>query len=112
LLFSSLDISMYTISLAGSNSENLEERANTWVTAPAAAPATAMAPASSPPRLSPWLAASDRPKKPAPASSMMAGVAEAAAIQPRSAGGETAGGGQDGRTAGREQAQQAQQGRL
>lgn len=33
-----------------------------------------------------WLAARDRPKKPAPVSSMIAGVAEAAALHPRSVG--------------------------
>lgn len=57
----------------------------TCVTAPAATPATAIAAGSIPITEMPWLAARLRPKKPAPASSMMAGVAEAAAIQPRSA---------------------------
>ena len=53
--------------------------------APAATPATAMAAGSMPSTLMPWLAASDMPKKPAPAASMMAGVAAAAATQPKSA---------------------------
>lgn len=57
----------------------------TWVTAPAATPATAMAPGSMPSTLMPWLAARDSPKKPTPVIIMMAGVAEAAAIQPMSA---------------------------
>lgn len=65
--------------------------ARTCVMAPAATPATAMAAGSSPATLMPWLAARLMPKKPAPAASMMAGVADAAALQPASAEGGGAG---------------------
>ena len=87
LLFSSLDISIYTISLAGSNRENLDERANTWVMAPAATPMNAIVVGSTPNSMLPdaaMLPAINENKKNTPPESNMAiGVADAAAPQPR-----------------------------